>query len=408
MAQPALLRAEVDNYQDIGNTTVGPAYWALAKESFPDAEYVVQVPLATTDVNETVAWTEAAVNSVGWDRIQAIELGNEPNFYHAGFGFDIGSYSGVEVGKEAYILDVETCFKLGIDRANRLKTVAHHYYQNDAGGADKLAQGLMDVAATHAHLDLFKARRIDWLRQNQPDIPFVLSEVGNSLDATHSYPYQARLGSALWQVDFCLYAMSLGVAHVHYQQIMHAGYNLWLPVASAGMSAQVFANFYSQPFVADFMGKQSPADNKKKTTMQKLDIGKSDDTRPNLAAYAAFEDGVLKRIAVANLEYWSKTSSTHARARPTVERRGLPAGTKEIRVDVLGSPEGAGAGAESITYAGCQWTFASGGRRSRMCGGTAAPCRSRTGPRAWLYGIARRCCCRFVLERLAESGRGDG
>lgn len=29
---------------------------------------------------------------------------------------------------------------------------------------------------------------------------------------------------------------------------------MWLPVASAGMPAQVFANYYSQPFVADFIG----------------------------------------------------------------------------------------------------------------------------------------------------------
>lgn len=48
----------------------------------------------------------------------------------------------------------------------------------------------------------------------------VLSEVGNSLQPTNTYEYQARLGSALWQVDFYLYCMAIGVERINYQQIM--------------------------------------------------------------------------------------------------------------------------------------------------------------------------------------------
>lgn len=391
----ALPKAEQNNYQNIGNTTIGPSYWDLAK-SFPDAQYIIQVPLATTNVSESVAWARSAVDTIGWDKIQAIEIGNEPDLYSNTFtgvdglalqppeyqgslnnetyvgnytkfataiaeaialpegrvlqAFDVGTHFGAAVAQEAYILDVETCFGLGIDADDRIKTVAHHYYQNNAGDASSLASGLMNMTITHTHLDQFK-RRINWLGANEPDIPFILSEVGNSLKATNSYQYQARLGSALWQLDFYLYAMSLGVARINYQQIMHAGYDLWLPVSSAGMDAQVYANFYSQPFVADFIGTGGT------TTAQKVNITGGED-KPNLAAYAAFESGELRRIAIANLQYWNETSSGSTRSAVSIDLS-VPGGVTEVKIDRLGSPVGAGAGADTITYAGSQWTYGS-------------------------------------------------
>ncbi|KAI0126760.1 hypothetical protein BJ170DRAFT_629872 [Xylariales sp. AK1849] len=264
--------------------------------------------------------------------------------------FDVSTHFGADAAEESYTMDVETCFGLGIDDDNRIKTVAHHYYQNHAGDASTLATGLMNMTLTHTHLDYFK-RRINWLKTNKPGIPFILSEVGNSLDVTNAYEYQARLGSALWQLDFYLYSMAIGIARINYQQIMHAGYDLWLPVASAGLDAQVFANYYSQPFAADFIGTSG------KTTVKHLDIS-GGDAKPNLAAYAAFEAGTLKRIAVANLQYWNESSSGTTRPQVSIDIS-VPKDVTEVKVDTLGSPVGAGAGAPSITYAGSQWTYAS-------------------------------------------------
>ncbi|KAH8195530.1 hypothetical protein TruAng_010315 [Truncatella angustata] len=392
---PALPKAEQNNYQNIGNTTIGPAYWELA-HNFPDAQYIIQVPLANTNTSEAIAWTQSAVDIIGWDKIQAIEIGNEPDLFNDIFtgvdgialqpsaylgtlnnetyvgnytkfadaiaeavkfpdypilqAFDIGTHFGPAVAEEAYVLDVETCFGLGIDPYDRIKTVAHHYYQNIAGDASTLASGLMNMTITHGHADYLK-RRIDWLKANKPNIPFILSEVGNSLKPTNSYQYQARLGSALWQVDFYLYAMSIGVARINYQQIMHAGYDMWLPVASAGVEAQVFANFYSQPFVADFIGSSGA------TTTQRLSIT-GGETSPNLAAYGAFENEVLKRIAIANLQYWNQTSSGTPRPSTSIDLY-VPDGVTEVSVARLTSPIGAGAGADTITYAGSQWTYES-------------------------------------------------
>ncbi|KAH9996188.1 glycoside hydrolase family 79 protein [Xylariaceae sp. FL0662B] len=399
--EPALPVDEQNKYQNIGFEKIGPSYWDLG-HNFPNAKYIVQVPLATTNVSETVAWAQSAVKGIGLDNIHTIQLGNEPDLYADHFtgkdgaklqppdyqgtltaktyvgnytkyvnaildkvkplpsgrffsAFDIATHFGKAVEEEATVFDVEKCFGLGIDKKNVIREVAHHYYQGNAGGAADLASGLMDMSVTHHHLDQFK-RRISWLQKNKPEIPFVLSEVGNSLSHTNSYEYQARLGSALWQVDFYLYAMSIGVSRVHYQQIMHAGYDFWLPVASAGKQPRVFASFYSQPFVADFIGKSGH------TRVAKLPIdGKV--AQSNLAAYAAYEGDAAKRIAITNLNYWTKKSSGAGKTRPSAAVHvKVPKGVEKVKVVHLSSPQGASAAADSITYGGSQWTYKSLGK----------------------------------------------
>jgi hypothetical protein len=398
-AEPALPVAEQDNYQNIGFTTIGPSFWALAA-NFPDAKYMVEVPLATTNVSETVAWAKAAVEIIGLDRIHSLQPGNEPDLYNDDYHGEGGAYLGPpdyqgtlnnetyvgnytkhvaairealpdlpdrfftafdvamrveDTSMAAWLLDTETCFDLGIDDDNIVKEVSHHYYQNQAGFAEDLEEGLMTLSVTHTNLDYLR-RRIGWLRENRPDIPFIINEIGNSLQPQNHYEYQARLGSALWAVDFYLYGLTIGVSRFNYQELMHAGYNLWLPVASAGLPAQVFANYYSQPFVADFVGSSGV------TRVAKLDVDNGDST-PNLAAYGAFEDGTAKRVAIANLGYWNRTSSGIERPVAEVDVQ-LPASSDAttVRVTHLSSPDGAGAPADTITYAGSQWTYESLGK----------------------------------------------
>lgn len=341
--------------------------------------------MAITDVDQTVLWATTVVEALGIDYIHSFEPGNEPDLYPA---TDLGpptyqaaqtneSYVGnftqyvaaivdaVNITSEpffqafdvsahfddsdAWVLDVPTCFKLGIDDDNMVKTVAHHYYQTDGGSASTLASGLMTHSSIAHHLDLFKPA-IDWLKANKPDIPYIISEIGNSLNPTHDYSYQAVLGSALWQVDFQLYALSIGVARFNFQQIMHSGFDLWLPQASGDSEPQVFASFYAQPFVADLVGSSGNAQ------VAQLDV--TDESTGNWAGYAAYEDGTAKRLAIVNMNYWNSSSSTTARGSQTITVS-VPDGVTSVTVDLLSSPEGAGAGADTITYAGSQWTYES-------------------------------------------------
>ncbi|KAI1324800.1 glycoside hydrolase family 79 protein [Xylariaceae sp. FL0255] len=395
-AEAALPIAEQNNYQNIGDTTIGPSYWQLA-QNFPNALYMVQVPLATTNISETIAWAQAAVKAIGLDQIFSIQPGNEADLYSNTFtgangiplhppeyqgtlsnetyvgnwtkyvtaiqkaipslpaerfftAFDTSAFFGGAIAEEAYVFDVETCFGLGIDANTTVKEVAHHYYQGNAGTAATLSSTLMNLTMTHAHLDLYKTS-INWLRTNNPDIPFVLDEVGNSLDATNTYSYQAVLGSALWQVDYYLYCMVIGVARINWQQIMHSGFDMWLPVASAGLPAQVFSNYYSQPFLADFVGSSG------KIRVSRLPIEES----TNISGYVAWENGKPERIAIVNMNYWNATSSTSTRGSVAINFE-LPETSGSVTIYHLNSPAGAGAGASTITYGGSQWTFESLGK----------------------------------------------
>ncbi|GAW11432.1 hypothetical protein ANO14919_007780 [Xylariales sp. No.14919] len=395
--EPALPVAEQDNYQDIGHTTIGPSYWNYTK-NFPNAVYIIQVPLATRNISEPIAWVQSALDTIDEDQIFSIQPGNEPDLYTNTFTGANGialhppDYQGT-LNSETYVgnwteyvtaikdavpgvrsgrffsafdlasshkdvFPVDTCFGLGIDTDGVIKEVAGHYYQGNAGTAATLGSILMNLTLTHGNLDDFRGR-IDWLRANQPEISFVLSEVGNSLQPKNTYEYQARLGSALWQVDYYLYSMVIGIARINYQQIMHAGYDLWLPVASAGLPAQVFSNYYSQPFLADFIAfyRTNPfAGDSGKTRVSQLSVDAS-----NVAAYVAYDDGAPKRIAAVNMNYWNQTSSTEARGSVTLDFE-VPDDVTEVTVYHLNSPAGAGAAADSITYGGSQWTYESLGK----------------------------------------------
>lgn len=383
--EPALPVAEVDNYQQFPGTTIGPKYWELTA-NVPNAVYVVQLPLAQTNVSETVAWAQSSAELIGIDRIQAFEPGNEPDLYpiaelvppeyqgeltnetytgnftkyvdaikeavdipESPFfqAFDTAAHLGDDVLATGYILDVETNFDLGINDGGDVKTVASHYYQTDGGEYEDLGPGLMNHSAIAMRLDLLR-KFITYLAGNHPEIPYIISEVGNSLNPTYSYDYQAVLGSALWQVDFQLYCMSIGIARINWQQIMHSGYDMWLPIDSANQTRKTYSNFYAMPFVGDFIGVGGGSQ------AVQLDTGVE-----NVVAYASYADGTPARIAIVNLNIWDEGDTTE---RPSETLTfALPDGVSEINVDVLNSPQGAHARGDSITYAGSQWTSESNG-----------------------------------------------
>ena len=78
--EAALPSAEVYNYQDIGGTSIGPAYWDLC-HIIPNSKYIVQFPMAHTNVSESVLWARTAAERIGIDLIEAFEPGNEGDLY---------------------------------------------------------------------------------------------------------------------------------------------------------------------------------------------------------------------------------------------------------------------------------------------------------------------------------------
>ena len=66
----------------VNNLTIGPSYWTTMA-SIPDAQFVIQVPMVQTNISEAIAWAQSSWDVLG-DRIQSIEIGNEPNSYPNG------------------------------------------------------------------------------------------------------------------------------------------------------------------------------------------------------------------------------------------------------------------------------------------------------------------------------------
>ena len=165
--ESALPVATVDNFQNVGNTTIGPSYWQLCHHFSNTTTFVVQLPMATTNISETIAWATSAVNTIGWDQIEALEPGNEADLYgidnlkppkYQGFltnetyaslfvnystaitaaldvpprqarrmyqALDTSSKFGVV---DSYNFDVETIFSAGVDSALNVKSVGISWF----------------------------------------------------------------------------------------------------------------------------------------------------------------------------------------------------------------------------------------------------------------------------------------
>jgi hypothetical protein len=64
------------------NTTIGPNFWPLTKKlAATNAVWIPQVTIANNDLEQVRLQAKAAVDGIGWDKIQSIEIGNEANFF---------------------------------------------------------------------------------------------------------------------------------------------------------------------------------------------------------------------------------------------------------------------------------------------------------------------------------------
>ena len=231
----------------------------------------------------------------------------------------------------------------------------------------------MNHSAITSKLDTYLSD-LDYL--TSINLPFIFSEVGNSLNGTHNYQYQAVLGSALWQIDWELAAAVRGVFRVHYQQIMHAGYDLWLPLTSGGRDAQTYANFYGRMTIGDFLGNTGGC-----TQVAALDLSAGDATADELSqvsAYGAWVDGKLVRMVVVNFNFWDSPDSlfnpanaesicTTCPQSPTdrpvinIELDDLPDCLGSLTIKYMNADSGAHADGAEVTYGGQQWTAESKG-----------------------------------------------
>jgi len=149
-----------------------------------------------------------------------------------------------------------------------------------------------------------------------------------------------------------LYTMTLGVNRVHMQSGYGFEFSLWQPSAFGTEPAAVYANYYAQIFAGDFIGKSG------KMQAIQLDTGNSD----TLTAYAAYDAGVLRRVAIANLGYFDGTQQAQSARSSQSFTLAVPEGVANVTMQTLSAPNGATEiDTANITWAGMTYTLENDG-----------------------------------------------
>ncbi len=392
------------------NMTFGPSYFDIF-EYFPDARYIFDIPFAYEHLSSSLIIAQAAYAAIEPENILALELGNEVNLYSGNTRSSDWTASDYVSQWTEWTDDIEARLKLTnttkiwqaaavsaettnsllsspatvdgqwdirdlFNDANlvqdqaRIKSVSVHYYQTKIDDTTILQNDLM----YHAAIKTGSAQIADaagFLNELEPQpIPLVLGEVGSSLgNGSNDSPLQAVLGAALWQVDFMLHAMSVGVGWINYQSGVSFTFSLWSvdyssPDGTSNKTNEVLAPFYAHVFAAEFI-RSSLGKSTSNTTVTEVNVTGTGVQSDFLSAYAAYEDDRLAKIAVLNLQYWDGKLTNVSNSNCTDLTSSRPAETftiavpddvKSVQKKTLTSPCGATAYAnENITWGGVSW-----------------------------------------------------
>lgn len=128
-------------------------------------------------------------------------------------------------------------------------------------------------------------------------IPFILGET-NSLYNQGKPGLSNSFGAALWGIDFNLWCASVGIRRTHMHMGVNYRYASWQPIQTNITTIGTKPPYYGNIVVAAMMG------NLVKNSVQIANIPLESDRE---AAYAAYENGKLARIAVVNMRQYNYT-----------------------------------------------------------------------------------------------------
>ncbi|KAL3427446.1 glycoside hydrolase family 79 protein [Phlyctema vagabunda] len=214
-------------------------------------------------------------------------------------------------------LDPVATFENGLNENGSIKLITMHHYMGDAREAGASLQGtLMNHTSVVDRLgsqlkeeiiNLSNATLVNSLAPNT-QIPMILGEA-NSMANNNQGPTGLLnvFGNALWTMDYMLYCAVLGISRVHMQLGTDFRYSSWQPVTTANTSISTLPPYYGNIAVAAFMGNISDQ------PPQIVGIGLPTEYE---AAYAAYTDESLARIALINLRAYNTSSDSAPTDRP--------------------------------------------------------------------------------------------
>ncbi|KAH8694132.1 hypothetical protein BGW36DRAFT_216876 [Talaromyces proteolyticus] len=365
--------------------TLGKAYFEVFKK-FPNASMTIQAPMGDgMEMNNTMAYVRNAWQNLGHDRVAAIALGNEPNYYswnaeeYVRHALEVESNITKEFnlqGEEARIFelgdiandaavsgnkyDITQVFDDHIDQNSQGKFAAEHYYQLNKNLAvyneANLQQHVMNHTAILEHLASYE-KSMQAVHQHHANLSFVLSEVGSVIGGGPTN-FSGGFGAAIWAADFHLAAMARGIKRVSNTQRPEASHAFWIPDNSGPKTGRpvVQGIFPAAPFVADFVGKDA-------SLGKVVELGVNGQGLFTAYAMYGLHSEKIERVALVNLQQWDASSKT-TRGNKTVTLS-VGNGVKSAVIRRLHADQGwsalgydLGGAQENVTWAGEQWTYA--------------------------------------------------
>ncbi|KAJ5518698.1 Glycoside hydrolase superfamily [Penicillium expansum] len=210
-------------------------------------------------------------------------------------------------------LDPVKTWEDGLDKNKDIGMNSMHNYM---GSADTpgltLANTLMNhtaiVNSVAPHTNLSRVLNEKALTK---DIPYILGEM-NSLSHQGQPKLSNSFGAALWGVDFNLYCASQSIGRTHMHQGTNYRYASWQPVQTNKTTIGTKAPYYGNIMVAAMLRGSGGRDHHRDASVQVVNLEMPHETE---AAYAAYVDGKLARVAVINMQEHNYTDTASASQR---------------------------------------------------------------------------------------------
>ncbi|KAH8892826.1 hypothetical protein GQ53DRAFT_822338 [Thozetella sp. PMI_491] len=360
---------------------LGPSYFEAFK-GLTSATMSFQAPMGNPiNIDRSLAYVTRAWNALGNDRLAAIALGNEPNFYdtQAQYIQDALTIQGrvisalgltgtdatrfvagevdsghVNTGTSYQVSDI---LAAGINNNGHIRSTAEHYYQvmdtSTVWSDDVLQKLVLNHTAIANRLGKYQ-KNIDASRNAK--LPFVISEGAACLSAAgNAKVFCGGFAFTLWAVDSNLAAMTAGVSRIaNMVGRPAAARTFWVPNDSAtdNPGPQVRAPFPATMFLNDFVGKDNLSA-----------IVSVETNRQLLSAYGMYNDATqkLERMALLNLHVYNGTKGN---TRGVIEFEVAVGNVASVRVQRLHANLGIaamgfdyGGPAHNVSWAGEQWSY---------------------------------------------------
>ncbi|KAI0784579.1 glycoside hydrolase superfamily [Abortiporus biennis] len=325
----------------IYKTTFGPAYYE-SLGIFPDSSLVVvDVNLGNNTVSFARDEIAAAIQYIGWDRIRALELGNEADHYPGGLrpsGWTETDYTAqflnwteiltanltlpshiFQAGGFADSWSTQGIIDEGIDTTGVVKLFCQHTYQYSTCDPSRNAIATLPNLIDHGNITAF-------LDQWKPQVAaahsrgkeFVVGEY-NSVSCSGKENVTNTFGQALWLADTVLYGSSIGISRMYLhqgatlvfqsnQQSNAPGfswYDLWYPVPTDRYGpARASPSFVAYLLITEAIGTSQQS---------RISILPSISSQPQFAAYAIWDKTLRSsgpaKLAILNLATRNVTST---------------------------------------------------------------------------------------------------